>query len=189
MTITETAVFSQLTLVQLLRRNAVVIQVVFAVLWSLRFVAAVDEAWGFVVVGGAIALGLRHARKVWLAVDGPRARDAFRSPEGRRFLRPVTRLTLWQIAASVVLPVVATLIGADQWQIPIVATTIGVFLVGFGRPLQIQKVSIIGVAATVASLALPVLMTGEALLATVAIAMVVSLLASAWSCAVAVTAN
>jgi hypothetical protein len=174
------------TLVQLLRRNAVVIQVVFALLWSLRFVSAAGAP--VVAVGVLIAVAIAGALAIRIATraaGGMRARDAFRTPEGRRFMRPVTWLTVAQIAGSIVVPGIAGAMGHDEWVMPLVATTIGLFLIGFGRPLQLRTVSRIGAAATLATLALPLVAMGPALIALTATSMIAALLASAWCCAVA----
>jgi len=69
--------------------------------------------------------------------------------------------------------------------VPWVATTLGLFLIGFGRPLQLRTVSRIGAAATLATLALPLVAMGPALIALTATSMIAALLASAWCCAVA----
>lgn len=166
-------------LVQLLRRNATVFQVAFAFLWSLRFVAAVGAPE--VAVATAVVGGLA-VRAAFRATSGPRARDAFRTNEGRRFLRPVTWLTVTQLAASVVLPVIAGAVGAERWAVPLVALTIGLFLIGFSRPLGVPAVATSGVLATVASLGLPFVTEGDALLAITSATMIVTLLASSWTC-------
>jgi hypothetical protein len=170
------------TMVQLLRRNATVIQVVFALLWSLRFVAAVGAPEVPIVVA---VTGTFAVRSAFRSTRGPRARDAFRTPEGRRFLRPVTWLTSAQIAGSIVLPAILGALGAEEWVLPSVAVTIGLFLVGFSRSLRVRAVGHIGTAATVVSLGLPLLASGDALMALTATTMMVSLLASAWCCSLA----
>ena len=173
---------TQRTMVQLLRCNATMIQLVFALLWSLRFVSAVGapEVAAGVAIAGAFAL-----RMAWNSTRGPRAREVFRTAEGRRFMRPVTRLTIAQIVGSIVLPGIVGAVGAEQWFMPIVAATIGLFLFGFGRPLHIPAVSRIGVAATVAPLCLPLALHGDALIALTSTSMMVALLSSAWCCAFA----
>jgi len=94
---------------------------------------------------------------------------------------PVAHSTLVQLLRrnAVVIQVVFALL----W--PLVATTIGLFLIGFGRPLQLRTVSRIGAAATLATLALPLVAMGPALIALTATSMIAALLASAWCCAVA----
>lgn len=183
---TITAPIAQRTMVQLLRRNATVIQLVFALLWSLRFVSAAGapEVFAASAVAGAFAV-----RMAWRATPGSRAREVFRTPEGRHFLRPVTRLTVAQIVASVVLPGIAGAFGAEQWMMPIVAATIGLFLVGFGRSLHVRAVSHIGDIATVVPLCLPLAAHGDTLIALTATSMIVALLASTWCCALAARAD
>ena len=187
MTVTEmnTQVETKM-MVQLLRRNAVVIQVAFALLWSLRLAAAVGAP--VVAIGGPIAVAIAGALAIRIATRatrGMRARDVFRTPEGRGFMRPVTWLTVAQIAGSIVLPGIAGAMGHDEWVMPLVAMTIGLFLVGFGRPLRVRTVSRIGTAATLVPLGLPLAATGTALIALTATSMIAALLASAWCCAVA----
>ena len=174
--------FQQTTMVQLLRRNATVVQVLFALLWSVRFVVAVGapEVPVIVAVVGALSI-----RLTFRATRGPSAREVFRTPEGRRFLRPVTWLTIAQVAGSVVLPVIVGVLGAEEWVMPSVAVTIGMFLVGFSRSLRVRAVGHIGVAATVLSLSLPLVASGDALLALIATSMMAALLASTWCCALA----
>ena len=103
------------------------------------------------------------ARRAFRATPGLRARDEFRTARGRAFLRPVTLATLWQIAASIVLPVAATSVGLDEWAVPLVALTIGLFLVEFGRHLQLDRVRILGAVASLASIALPFATSGDPL--------------------------
>lgn len=174
------------TLVQLLRRNATVFQTVFAVLWSVRFTVAVGAPE--VILAAAVVGGLA-IRAAFRATRGPRARDVFRTPEGKRFLRPVTVLTVAQIAGSIVLPGIAGAIGADDWVMPLVAATIGLFLVGFARSLEVPAVARIGVVATVVPLALPFVANGDALLAWTAVSMMVALLAASWACTAAARAD
>jgi len=170
------------TLVQLLRRNATVFQTVFAVLWAMRFTVAVGAPEVIVVVAVAGGLAVRRA---FALTRGPRARDVFRTPAGRRFLRPVTWLTIAQLVGSAVLPLAAGALGADRWAVPLVAFTIGVFLVGFARPLHVPPVARIGVVATVMPLLLPFFCTGTALLAWTAVTMTSALLAATWACTLA----
>jgi hypothetical protein len=173
-------------MVQLLRRNATIVQLVFALLWSVRLVSAVGapEVPVAVLVAGAFAV-----RTAWRATRGGRAREVFRTAEGRRFLRPVTRITIAQIAASIVLPVIVGALGAEQWAIPLVAATIGLFLVGFGRSLEVRAVCRVGAAATAVPLGLPLVARGDALTALTATSMIAALLASAWWCALAARAD
>ncbi len=169
-----------LRLERLLRRNAVVVQGVFALLWSIRL-AVVSGPWEVpAFVGIAFVLS---ARRAFRATPGLRARDEFRTPKGRAFLRPVTRATLWQILASLVLPVAATAVGLDEWAVPLVALTIGLFLVEFGRHLQLDRVRVIGAMASVASIVLPLVASGDALVAWISVVMTVGLTASMVACA------
>lgn len=169
-----------LRLERLLRRNAVVIQGVFAVLWAVRL-AVVAGPWEVPLL---VAIGMFVAsRRAFRSTVGLRARDEFRTPKGRAFLRPVTRLTLWQIAGSIVLPVAATAAGIDGWSAPLVALTIGLFLVGFGRTLQLTSVRVIGAAASVAVVLVPLVTTGDARVAWTSVAMVCALSSSAIVCA------
>ena len=176
------AVPDQRTMVQLLRRNATVFQAAFATLWAARFTLAVGAPEVVVAVAVAAFVAVRVAVR---ATHGLRARETFRTPAGRRFLRPVTWLTVAQLAASVVLPIVAGLVGAERWAVPLVAVTIGIFLVGFARPPQVPPVAWVGAAATAVPLGLPLVSTGTALLAWTAVSMMLALLTSTWLCAVA----
>ncbi len=170
------------TLVQLLRRNATLFQAVFALLWSLRFTLAVGVPEVPVVVAIGVAVAVRIA---FAATHGPKAREVFRTAQGRRFLQPVTRLTIAQLVASIVLPGAAGALGAQEWVIPIVALTIGLFLIVFSRSLRLPAVAIIGVAATVAPMCWPIVATGKTLTALTASTMTVALLTSTWYCALA----
>jgi len=174
------------TMVQLLRRNATLFQAVFALLWALRFTlaAGVPEVPIIVAIAGAAAV-----RMAFRATPGPKARDAFRTAQGRRFLQPVTRLTIVQIVASIVLPAAAGALGAQDWVMPIVAMTIGLFLIGFSRSLRIPAVAMIGAVATVVPPCLPLVATGDALMALTASTMVAGLLTSMWFCALAARAG
>ena len=164
-----------LRLERLLRRNAVLFQGVFAVLWSVRL-ADVAGPWELpALIGVAFALSVRHAFR---STAGLRARDEFRTAKGRAFLRPVTTATLWQVGASVVLPVAASMIGLEHWSIPLVALTITVFLVAFGRQLQLPSVRGIGAAATIAVVLLPFLTSDDALVGWVSAVMATSLAAA-----------
>ena len=172
----------QRTMVQLLRRNATVFQAVFAALWAARFTLAVGAPEVIVVVAVA---ALAAVRLTFRATRGLRARETFRTSAGRRFLRPVTQLTVAQLAGSVVLPIVAGLLGAERWAVPLVAVTIGAFLVGFAGPLQVPAVAWVGAAATAVPLGLPLVCTGTALLAWTAVSMMLALVTCTWLCAVA----
>ena len=169
-----------LRLERLLRRNAVVIQGVFALLWAVRL-AVVSGPWEVPLIV-AIAMVVA-SRRAFRSTIGLRARDEFRTPKGRAFLRPVTRLTLWQIAGSIILPIAGSAAGLDDWSVPLVALTIGLFLVGFGRTLQLTSVRVIGAVASVAVVVIPLLATGDARLAWTSVAMVCALSASAIVCA------
>lgn len=173
-------------MVQLLRRNATVFQTVFALLWSVRFTLAVGvpEVPAVVAVVGAVAI-----RMAFTATHGPKAREVFRTTQGRRFLQPVTRLTIAQLVGSIVLPGAAGALGAQDWVMPIVAATIGLFLIVFSRSLRLPAVAIIGVAATVVPMCWPIVATGKTLMALTAATMVVGLLTSTWSCALATRAD
>lgn len=177
---------SEHTMVQLLRRNATLFQAVFALLWSLRLtlVVGVPEVPVVVAIVGAVVV-----RQAFRATNGHKAREVFRTAQGRRFLRPVTRLTVAQIIASIVLPGAAGVLGAQDWVMPIVAVTIGLFLIMFSRSLKLPAVATIGVAATGVAVFLPVVATGDALLALTASSMAVSLLTSAWYSALAARAD
>ena len=167
-------------LVRLLRRNAVIIQGVFAVLWSVRLAVAAGpwEVPLLVAVFTVVA-----TRGAFSQTAGLRARDEFRTPRGRAFLRPVTRASLWQIGASVVLPVAAGAIGLQRWALPLVALTIGLFLVVFAASLQLTGVRVAGWWASLAAVSLPFVVDGSDLVAAVSGAMVVTLVASMWCCA------
>lgn len=173
-------------MVQLLRRNATLFQAVFALLWSLRFTLAVGvpEVPVVVAIIGAVAV-----RMAFRATHGPKAREVFRTAQGRRFLQPVTRLTIAQIVASIVLPGVVGALGAQDWVMPIVAVTIGLFLIVFSRSLPLPAVATIGGAATGVPICLPLAATGDALMALTASSMVVGLLTSTWYCALAARAG
>jgi hypothetical protein len=167
-------------LVRLLRRNAVAFQAVFAVLWSVRL-AALAGPWEVPVV--VAAYSVLATRSAFTNTAGLRARDEFRTPRGRAFLRPVTRISLWQIAASVALPLIAGALGFDAWAVPLVAVTIGLLLVGLAASLQLPAVRVIGALATIASVVLPFLVGGTTLAASVSAVMVVALVSAMWCCA------
>lgn len=173
-------------MVQLLRRNATVFQTVFAALWAVRFTLAVGAPEVIAAVAVVGGLGVRAAFR---ATRGPRAREVFRTDEGKRFLRPVTWLTVAQIVGSIVLPGIAGALGAEDWVMPLVAVTIGLFLIGFARSLEVPVVARLGVAATVVPLVLPFVAGGDALLAWTAVSMMVALLAATWACARAARAD
>jgi hypothetical protein len=129
------------------------------------------------------AVSLVAARRSFRNTRGLRARDEFRSAHGRAFLRSVTRLSLWQVAGSVVLPVLATATDRPELVAPSVALTIALFLVVFGRQLQLRVVSVVGAAATVGCITLPLVAGGDILLACVAALMTTTLSASLLLCA------
>lgn len=181
-----TARTDQHTMVQLLRRNATIFMTVFAVLWALRFTLAVGAPEVIGVVALAAGLSIRSAFR---ATRGPRARDVFRTPEGKRFLRPVTWMTVAQISGSIVLPGVAAALDAQEWVMPLVAATIGLFFLGFARSLRVPTVARVGAAATAVPLTLPFLCSGDALLAWTAVTMMVALLTCAWAAALAARAD
>jgi hypothetical protein len=158
----------------------VLIQGVFAVLWSVRLAVAAGP-WEVPLLVALFTVAA--TRRAFSKTAGLRARDEFRTPRGRAFLRPVTRATLWQIGASIVLPILAGTVGLDRWTVPLVAITIGLFLVTFAASLQLVAVKVIGWTATLAAVSLPFIVDGSDLVAAVSGAMVVSLVASMWCCA------
>ncbi len=169
-----------LRLERLLRRNAATVQSVFALLWSVRL-AAVAGPWEVPVLVAVVTIV--STRRAFRATAGLRARDEFRTAKGRAFLRPVTRATLWQIGGSVALPLGAGMLGLDDWGVPLVALTIGLFLVEFGRQLQLGAVRALGALASVAVVVLPFVATGDALVGWVSAVMAASLTASTVVCA------
>lgn len=167
-------------LVRLLRRNAVVFQAAFALLWSVRLGVATGRWAAPLAVALIAAMSLRRA---FSATSGLRARDEFRTARGRALLRPVTRLSILQLAASVVLPIAAAVAGAGQWALPLVGITIGVFLVGFGPLLQLTTVRWIGWLLTAGCVAIPLVTTGHTLTALVAAVTTVAVTLSMVWCA------
>ena len=77
----------------------------------------------------------------------------------------------------------AGMLGLDDWGLPLVALTIGLFLVAFGRQLQLGAVRAIGALASVAVVVLPFVATGDALVEWVSAVMVASLTTSMVVCA------
>ena len=173
---------SRAVLVALLRRNAALIQGVFAVLWSIRL-ALLSGPWELPVVVAAVAFVV--TRRAFRSTAPFRARDEFRTPPGRRFLRPVTIMTLIQIAASVVLPAFGKVRGRDDLSLAIVAVTIGVFLMFFAVPLQLTVVRWIGLAYTIAVVGLALFTHGHTLNAWVSTTSAAALLACTLCCAAA----
>ena len=93
---------------------------------------------------------------------------------GKEAIRAMTRTA--GLAAVTVLPVVLLMPH-------VVALTIGLFLVGFGRTLQLTSVRVIGAVSSVAVLVVPFVATGDARVAWTSVAMVGALTASAIVCA------
>ncbi len=182
----KSPVVSEQTMMHLLRRNAAVFQTAFALLWSVRF--ALVTGVPTIPVAAAIA-GAVVVREAFRATQGLKAREVFRTTQGRSFMRPVTRLTIVQIVASIVLPAGAGAAGATDWVVPIVALTIGLFLIVFSPQLRLPIVGAIGALVTAASICLPFLTTGDALLALTSSSMTVGLFASAVSCALGARVN
>jgi len=89
---------------------------------------------------------------------------------------------LVQIAASVALPVIAGVVGAKEWALPTVAATIGLFLIGFARPLDVRVVGYLGIEATIVPLALPLLASGDTLVALTSANMMSALMVSSMCC-------
>lgn len=139
-------------LVALLRRNATVIQAAFATFWSVRLAAA-GEPWEIPI--GVALVGYLAGRAAFRSTRALRARTALRTERGRQFLRPVTRATVVQLVASGLLPVAASGVGRAHWSLPLVAASIGAFLIVFGRQLRLPAVSIVGWVYTGAALAIP----------------------------------
>ena len=171
--------------VALLRRNAAVFQLVFATFWFVRLVLAwgSPEAWA-VAIGGTTAATI-GTRRAWRSAAGLRAREEFRTPAGRAFLRPVTVISTVQLVGSIVLPWVASTTGHTEWVVPSIAITIGLFLMAFATPLQVPAVRWAGAVATLAPAALPYVVSGDELVAAVAATLGAALTASVWWCAVA----
>ena len=186
-----------ITFVRLLRRNAAVFQAVFAVLWLVRLAfagSAINTGAGVIGVtllaGGTFTV-VTGTRLAWRRANdvGVRARDAFRTPAGRAFMRPVTVITLVQLAGSIVLPWIAAAAGATEWVVPLVAITIGLFLVAFATPLQVPRVRWAGVVATIVPALVPLVAHGAAAVVAVSATLGAALIASVWWCAVAPTSD
>ena len=175
--------------VALLRRNAAVIQAAFAMFWFVRLAAAVPSAaTGAVLIVGT-ALAVWGAVSAWHGASGVRARDEFRTPAGRAFLRPVTRISVAQLVASVVLPWIASTAGATDWVLPSIALTIGLFLFAFAQPLQVPAVRWMGVVATVIPVLLPLVIHGDGLAVAVCATLGAALTCSVWLAAWAAPAG
>lgn len=169
----------------LLRRNAALFQLVFAAFWFVRLFAAAPSPETACVVVIAAAVGVTGARRAWRNAAGLRARDLLRTADGRAFMRPVTVMTVVQLVASIALPWAAAATGHERWAIPLVAITIGLFLIAFATPLGIPAVRWIGVVATLVPATVPLLAHGDALVVAVAATLGAALTASLWWCAVA----
>ena len=171
--------------VALLRRNAAIFQLVFATFWFVRLTLAwgSPEAW-LVMIAGTTAATI-GTRRAWRAATGLRARDEFRTPAGRAFMRPVTVISTVQLISSIVLPWIASATGHSEWVAPSIAITIGLFLMAFAGPLQVPEVRRAGVVATLVPAILPFVLSGDALVAAVAATLGAALTASVWWCAVA----
>lgn len=176
-------------LVTLLRRNAAIFQVVFATFWFLRLALVATSAIGWAVFVTGTATALTGATAARHNAIGLRARDAFRTARGRVFLRPVTIISTTQLIASIVLPWLAAAAGATEWVAPLVAITIGLFLVAFATPLRVPPIRVIGVIATVVPAVLPLLMNSDALVLAVAATLGTALTCSVWLCARAAAAD
>jgi len=153
---------------------------VFALLWSVRLFAA-GGPWEVLAVVAVVCVWA--TRRSFANTAGMRARDEFRTPRGKAFLRPVTRATVVQIGASIVLPVVAGMLGFEEWAVPLVALTIGLFLIAFASSLQLDLVKVLGIGASVASIALPFVTDGSTLVAWTSALMAATLTTSVWWCA------
>jgi hypothetical protein len=166
-------------LITLLRRNATVIQAAFATLWAVRL-AATGGPWEIPIGVGLI--GYLAARSAFGATSGVRGRDLLRTDRAKQFLRPVTRATVTQLVASGLLPVVASAIGAAHWSLPLIAASIGAFLIVFGRQLEIPAVTVVGVGYTVAALVVPLVVDRGNIAATASALSATALLVSTVVC-------
>jgi hypothetical protein len=135
------------------------------------------------LVGAAsIVLG----RRAYRATSGLTARTEFATPEGRAFLRPVTWMSVVQIVASIALPMIASALDHPAMTMPLVAATIGVFLIGFGDSLAVPAVRTIGIVYTAVALALPAV-AGGSVVAWASAVSAAALLTSTWVTAQALT--
>jgi nucleoside-diphosphate-sugar epimerase len=163
-------------LVQLLRRTSAWITAIFATLWSLRLTAATGW-WPIALATLAATVGL--GRRANALPQRAPARVAFRTPEGRAFLRPVNRATIAQLIASAVLPIAASAIGRTELTMPIIAMTIGALVVFLSKPLGRPAVRLLGSASIVGS-ALACGFRGNTPAIVASIVMVASLLATSF---------
>jgi hypothetical protein len=166
--------------VALLRRNAALIQSAFAMFWFVRLAVAAPSPETIAALVAGSALVVRGAVRTWGGARGLRARDEFRTPAGRAFLRPVTRISVAQLVASVVLPWIAAGAGATEWVLPSIAITIGLFLVAFATSLQVPAVRWVGVVATVVPALLPLVIHGAGLAVAVCATLGAALTCSVW---------
>jgi hypothetical protein len=170
---------TQLRLSQLLRRNAVAIQGAFATLWGLRLAGLVG-AWEVPIAVAIVSIVI--ARRAFRATAPSRARDEFRTAEGRAFMRPIAMMTVVQIVASILLPAIGEMLGRRDLALTIVALTITVFFWFFAVPLQIPAVRRLAAAATIAVVVVPLIARDDALNASVSAVMSAWLLVSAGLC-------
>jgi hypothetical protein len=166
-------------LIALLRRNATVIQAAFATLWAVRL-AATGGPWEIPIGVGLV--GYLAGRAAFTATNGMRGRELLRTDRAKQFLRPVTRATVAQLVASGLLPIVASAIGAAPWSLPLIAASIGAFLIVFGRQLHVPPVTFIGVGYTVTALVVPLVVDRENIAATTSALSAAALLASTVVC-------
>lgn len=144
------------------RRNVACVQLAFAAFWVVRGVASIGVGTPGLAVAtvlavvGTLVLATAAVRRI-----GPLPRPDFSRPDVRRLARRLSWATVLQLLGSTAIGAVLSSLGCDEWVVPSLVTTIGLFLVYAGRELAVALTTTLGWVMALLSI-LPTLILGTA---------------------------
>jgi len=150
------------------RRIGGFIQTAFATFWLIRASLTAGGRAGDVLLaasGVAVTSVLAYALRN-TAGTAPRPTG----PQASQIGRSVTAATIFQLAASFVLPVIVTVAGHPGWVLPSIVITIGPLLLWLDHAVHIPRLRLAGWAMTAGPVILVATMSGPALAVTTGIA-------------------
>ncbi len=153
------------------------IQAAFAVFWLLRGAGAIGGRTGSLLTALSVLAGAAVFAYAVKATGRRAARP--RGAQAKQIEKAVTRATVLEFLAALVLPLLVVSAGHSDWVLPSIAITIGPLLLYLGRLLGIARYRVVGWTLTVGPLVLVAVLSGTALVATTGIASGLLLLATA----------
>ncbi len=132
------------------RRNVACVQLAFAAFWVVRGISSMGVgttslvACAVLVTLGTFVLAAKGVRTL-----GPMTRPDFAHPDVRLLARRLSWATVLQLVGSTAIAALLSSVGWDQWVVPSLVATIGLFLIYAGRDLDVALTTKLGWAMTV----------------------------------------